>query len=55
VFATQIGLWIKANGHPVLGDFPERQLASFDPLAGRVVDKMAGEIMKREIDHRLAV
>jgi hypothetical protein len=55
VFATQIELWIKANGHPILGDFPERRLASFDPLAGRVVDKMAGEIMKREIDRVLAV
>ena len=54
-FATGIELWIKATGHPSLGDFPERRLASFDPLSGRLVDKMAGEIVKRQIDEYVRV
>jgi hypothetical protein len=54
-FATGIELWILAKGHAELGDIPETKLASFDPLAGRVVDKLAGELIKRATDRKMRV
>lgn len=55
VFANRIELWIGARGHPVLGDLRQQLLAAFDPISGRVVDKMAGEIVKRRADQRVLV
>ena len=52
-FCTRIELRIRANGHSQLGNIPESVLASFDPVSGKVVDKLAGEFMKRAIDQRV--
>jgi hypothetical protein len=54
-FATGIELWITAKGHEQLGDLAPTRLATFDPLAGRVVDKLAGEMIKRSIDRSVRV
>ena len=55
VFVDRIELWIGAQGHPVLGDVRQQLLASFDPISGKVVDKMAGEIIKRRTDQNVVV
>ena len=52
-FCHRIELQIRANGHGQLGDLPESVLASFDPVSGRVVDRLAGEFMKPAIDQRV--
>jgi hypothetical protein len=60
VFATAIRISIKAvaqpdpmvggpRGHQVLGVL-EGPLIDFDPLGGRVIDRMAGEFSKRNVD-----
>lgn len=49
-FASEMAIWIAAKDHQALGDFGETKLISFDPLAGRVVDKVANEMIKREMD-----
>jgi Domain of unknown function (DUF4157) len=54
-FATGIELWIEAKGHDQLGDLPAKLLARFDPIAGRVVDKLAGEIIKRSTDRTVRI
>jgi hypothetical protein len=52
-FCHRIEVQIRANGHSQLGNLPESVLASFDPVSGKVVDKLAGEFMKRAIDQRV--
>jgi hypothetical protein len=52
-FCTRIELRIRATGHSQLGNLPESVLASFDPVSGKLVDKLAGEFMKRAIDQRV--
>lgn len=49
-FASEIAIWIEAKGHQVLGDFEPRQLISFGPLSGRIVDRLANEMIKRGMD-----
>jgi hypothetical protein len=60
VFATAIRISIRAiaqpdpmvggvRGHQVLGVL-EGPLIDFDPLGGRVIDRMAGEFSKRNVD-----
>ncbi len=50
LFPDRIRLSIKADGHRDLGTLPELVLAEFDPLHGRIVDRLAGEITKRNVD-----
>jgi hypothetical protein len=54
-FAQQIELQIQATGHPELGTLPATTLVRFDPIAGRVVDKLAAEFVKRAIDQTVRV
>ncbi|MET9414697.1 DUF4157 domain-containing protein [Streptomyces klenkii] len=50
LFPDRIRLSIKADGHRDLGTLPELVLAEFDPLHGRIVDRLAGDITKRNVD-----
>ncbi|MER6048553.1 DUF4157 domain-containing protein [Streptomyces sp. NPDC001793] len=50
LFPDRIRLSIKADGHRDLGTLPGMVLAEFDPLRGRIVDRLAGEITKRNVD-----
>ncbi|MFF8919103.1 DUF4157 domain-containing protein [Streptomyces sp. NPDC015032] len=52
LFPQYIELWVQAQGHQHLGDLPPTLLARFEPLSGRIVDRMAGEIIKRNVDIR---
>ncbi|MFF3735120.1 DUF4157 domain-containing protein [Streptomyces sp. NPDC002476] len=52
LFPKYIELWVRAQGHQHLGDLPPTLLARFEPLSGRIVDRMAGEIIKRNVDIR---
>jgi hypothetical protein len=54
-FASGIELWIRAQGHPQLLDIPPTKLATFNPIAGKVVDKLAGEMIKRSTDRSVRV
>jgi hypothetical protein len=53
VFCTSIELQISATRHPELGTLTGQSLATFDPLTGKVVDKLANELVKRSIDRRV--
>ncbi|MGW1190582.1 eCIS core domain-containing protein [Streptomyces sp. NPDC002559] len=53
-FADRIHLHIKATDHAQLGTL-EGEIGSFDPLHGKVVDKLAGEFVKRNADRRFSV
>jgi hypothetical protein len=55
VFATKIILSILARGHKQLGTLGPVDLLTFDPLQGRVIDKLSNEIMKRNIDKSVHV
>ncbi|MFH8786646.1 eCIS core domain-containing protein [Streptomyces roseoverticillatus] len=50
LFPDRIRLSIRSDGHRDLGTLPGLVLAEFDPLHGRIVDRLAGEIMKRNVD-----
>lgn len=50
LFPDRIRLSIKTDGHRDLGTLPELVLAEFDPLHGRIVDRLAGDITKRNVD-----
>ncbi|PZT71607.1 MULTISPECIES: eCIS core domain-containing protein [unclassified Streptomyces] len=52
LFPQYIELWVQARKHQHLGDLPPTLLARFEPLSGRIVDRMAGEITKRNVDTR---
>lgn len=54
LYAKSIRISIKAVGHQMLGDL-EQTLVTFDVLGGKVVDKLANEIVKRNIDRRSTV
>jgi len=54
-FCRSIELQIASNGHPELGTLEARSLATFDPLTGKVVDKLGAEMIKRAIDRRVRV
>ena len=51
LYGRYITISFKAEGHSMLGDL-EQNLVTFDALAGRVIDKLANEIVKRNIDKR---
>ncbi|MFE0174927.1 DUF4157 domain-containing protein [Streptomyces sp. NPDC059002] len=51
-FASNISLYVKAVDHAQLGTL-EAKVASFDPMSGKVVDKVAGEIVKRNADQQI--
>ncbi|MGW2178214.1 eCIS core domain-containing protein [Streptomyces sp. NPDC001732] len=48
-FARSISLFIRATDHAQLGTV-EGQIGTFHPLHGKVVDKLAGEFIKRNAD-----
>ncbi|MFF5126508.1 DUF4157 domain-containing protein [Streptomyces syringium] len=50
LFPARIRLSIKTDDHRDLGTLPGLVLAEFDPLHGRIVDRLAGEILKRNVD-----
>ncbi|MBP2406168.1 eCIS core domain-containing protein [Streptomyces syringium] len=50
LFPARIRLSIKTDGHRDLGTLPGMVLAEFDPLHGRIIDRLAGEVMKRNVD-----
>lgn len=50
LFPDRIRLSVKTDNHRDLGTLPGLVLAEFDPLHGRIVDRLAGEIMKRNVD-----
>lgn len=50
VFARRITFSIAARDHRVLGDLEHHPWVWFDPLSGRVVDRVAGEFIKRRLD-----
>ncbi|MBB4895870.1 hypothetical protein FHS39_004951 [Streptomyces olivoverticillatus] len=50
LFPDRIRLSIKSDDHRDLGTLPGLVLAEFDPLHGRIVDRLAGEITKRNVD-----
>lgn len=54
LFGRYITISIKTQGHSMLGTL-ETTLCTFDALQGRVVDKLANEIVKRGIDQRATV
>ena len=53
VFCDRIELYVKTTGHYDLGTLPEFKLASFDPMTGRIIDKLANELVKREINRQV--
>lgn len=50
LFPDRIRLSIRTEGHRDLGTLPGLVLAEFDPLRGRIVDRLAAELMKRNVD-----
>ncbi len=50
LFPDRIRLSLKTHKHRDLGTLPGMVLAEFDPLRGRIVDRLAGEITKRNVD-----
>ncbi len=50
VFTDRISISIHAQGHAVLGDLTLEPFVTFNPIAGTIVDKVAGEIIKRGFD-----
>jgi hypothetical protein len=54
VFVDKIHIWVKGveeggRGHTTLGTY-EHELLEFDPLKGRVIDRMGGLFVKRRMD-----
>lgn len=49
-FARELRIGIRALEHPMLGTLDLPNFARFDPLKGQVVDKVAGEFIKRSMD-----
>lgn len=50
LFPDRIRFSLKTDEHRDLGTLPGMVLAEFDPLRGRIVDRLAGEITKRNVD-----